>query len=268
VIGALSGESLRIVSDSDRFQVGDRVLALSVPGEINDILLLGGSDPHHVTRVLLIGGGETAMHVASTLIRMKYDVTLIESDANRAEEVAARLEKCTVIQGDGTAPAALAEHIRDGHEAVVVLVDDDSKSLLAGITAKHHGAKKVIARVINQEYGTIARSAGIDALISPPRAMANSILHFARRSRTVSTIVLGNHIGELIDFEVDEKPPKKLVEPPIGNIKLPTGARIGAILRKDEVIVPNGETTHLEPKDHVFVVALREAVAKVEELFG
>jgi trk system potassium uptake protein TrkA len=268
IVGALAGDELRIVSGTDRFQVGDRVLVLSVPGEINDILLLGGSDPHHISRVLLIGGGETGSYVAHALMRLKFDVTLIESNLERAEEIAARLDKCTVIHGNGTAPAELSEQIRDGHEAVVVLVDDDSKSVLAGITAKYHGAQKVIARVINQDYSAIARSSGIDALISPPRAMANSILHFARRRRTVSTIVLGNHMGELIDFEIDAKPSKKLLDPAVSQLKLPAGARIGAILRNDEVIIPSDAELHLEPKDRVFVVSMREAVSKVEELFG
>lgn len=268
IIACLSGDELRIASEQDRFQVGDRVLVLCVPGEINDVLRLGGSEPQHVSRVLLIGGGETGQHVARTLMRLKFDVTIVEHDLERAEAVAAQLDKCTVIHGNGMAPAEMSEHIRDGHQAVAVLVNDDSKSLLGAITAKHYGANKVIARVSNQDYGAIARKVGIDALISPLRAMANSILHFARKSRTVSTTMLGNHLGELIDLELDQRPSKKLVDTPVGKLKIPEGARIGVIIRKDDIIVPDPETTKLEPGDHLFIVAMRGAVGKVEELFG
>jgi trk system potassium uptake protein TrkA len=268
IIAVLSGESLRITNDDDRFKVGDRIIVLCVPGEINDVLILGGSDPVHVNRILLIGGGDTGEHVAKELARLKFDVTIIEQDLERAEAIAAKLDKCTVIHGNGMLPAEMDEHIRDGHQAVAVLVDDDSKSLLGAITAKHYGAAKVIARVANQDYGAIARKAGIDALISPPRAMANSILHFARKHRSVSTTLLGNHLGELLDFELDQKPPRKLLDTPIGKLKMPEGSRIGAIIRNNEMIVPDPEATQLEPGDHVFIVAMRAAISKVGELFG
>ena len=98
--------------------------------------------------------------------------------------------------------------------------------------------------------------------------MANSILHFARKHRSVSTTLLGNHLGELLDFELDQKPPRKLLDTPIGKLKMPEGSRIGAIIRNNEMIVPDPEATQLEPGDHVFIVAMRAAISKVGELFG
>lgn len=267
VIAALGKDKLRIPGPEDRFQVGERIFFLSVPGEVNDILQLSGSDTHHVKRVVLIGGGDTGLQVAIALSRLKFNVTLIEKDRERAEQLAARLDRVTVITGDGIEPESLAEQIADGQDAIVVLIDDDSKSLLAAITAKHLGGNKVIARVDNPGYAPMARKFGIDAMISPRRAVADAILMFVRRSRITSTTMLGNHEGELIVFQIDSDTSKKLLESPLADLKLPKHCKVGIIIRNSEVIVPDPATTKLETGDHVYIAALRDAVPKLEELF-
>ena len=117
------------------------------------------------------------------------------------------------------------------------------------------------------EYGPIARKLGVDATISPHRAVADAILHFARRSAITATTTLGNHQGEVIEFHIDKKGGKKLIGTPVGELKFPKNATIGIIVRRGEVIVPNPEQTELEPDDDVFVVALRDAIPKLEALF-
>jgi len=265
----LSEGELRISQAGDRFQVGDRVYILAAPGEVGDVLALLGSDLHHVRRVLLIGGGETGLQVARALERLRFDVTVVERDHQRAELVAGRLKRSLVIEADGTDPTSVAEWIGEGHDTVVVLAEDDNHSLLTGIVAKFNGAKKVIARVDNQDYGPISHKLGVDALISPRRAIAATILRFVRRSHIQSTTMLGNHQGEIIDFAIDEKSKGQLMEKPLASIKLPKDCVVGVVARGGDLVMPSRDPEFtLQIGDHVFIAALRSAVAKVEELFG
>ncbi len=268
IVAALGDHELRILEPAARFHVGERVIVLCAPGEVSEILALVGSDTHHVKRVLIVGAGDIGLHVAQALQRLKFNVTIIEHNFERAGETAVKLSRSTVICENGIEPSTLSEQIRDGHDAIVVLIDDDSKSLLAGITAKHLGGKKVIARVDNPEYGPIARKLGVDALISPRRAVADTILSFVRKSTISSTTTLGNQQGEILDFRVKDKPNRKLTDNSVEQLKLPENSRIGMILRGEEILVPRSEGLHIQAKDHVFVVALRDAVSKLEELFG
>lgn len=258
---------MRMAAPDGRFSVGERVFILCPPTEIASLLAIAGVEGHHVKRVLLIGGGEIGYGVARALQRLKFDTTLVESDPDRAEHIAAKLTKTTVILGDGTDPKLLEEQMNDGQDAVVVLLDDDEKSLIAGVMAKHLEARKVVTRVDKRAYTSLAQKLGIDALISPRRAVADSILRFVRRGHITSTTMLGDHQGELIDFRIDKKPKKELANRPISELKLPQGSLIGVIIRGEELIIPSSGTETLEPEDHVFVVALREAVPLVEELF-
>ena len=139
--------------------------------------------------------------------------------------------------------------------------------MLTAIVAKHFGAKKVIARVDNRAYAPIARKLGIDALISPRRAMGDAIMRFVRRRGTMSTTMLGNHQGELIDIYVESE--GKVTGVPIRELKVPNDCLIGMIARGDELIIPHaGNDTCIQPGDHVFIVALRAAVPRVEALCG
>ena len=266
LVAVLGKEEMRIPVDDDRFQVGDRLCMLCAPGEVNQILEMVGSEVCHINRVLMIGGDDIGLHVAGDLQRLKFNVTVVEADKERAETIATRIKKCTVINEDGTQPSVLESYVRDGHDAFVILVDDDSSSLLTGITVKEMGARKVIARVDNPDYGPVARKLGVDATISPRRAVADSILRFARRSQITSTTMLGNHQGELIQFQIGKKSLKKWGGAPVGELKLPKNAKVGAVIRGGEVIIPDLKTTELEIGDDVLLVALREAVPKLDEL--
>ena len=58
-----------------------------------------------------------------------------------------------------------------------------------------------------------------------------------------------------------------LVGKPISEVKLPSGILIGAILRKDLVIIPRSDTI-IEPHDRVITFVAAGAVRKLEKLFA
>lgn len=269
IAAVLGNDGLRIPGPKDRFQVGERLFAVCARDAIADFLNLVVSDAHQVEHVLLVGGGSIGLSVGRELQRLKLGVTIIERDAEAAEAIAVKLNKAIVIQGDGTEPTLLAEQMHEQPDAVVVLLDDDEKSMLTGIVAKHLGARKVIARVDKREYGPIAHKLGVDAVLSPRRTVADAILRFVRRGTIDSTTMLGDHQGELIDFRIGKKPQRKeLLDRAISELPLPEGSMVALIARNKEILVNKGRDETIQPGDHVFVVALRSAVPDLEALFA
>ena len=55
-----------------------------------------------------------------------------------------------------------------------------------------------------------------------------------------------------------------IVNKPIQKINFPEGAIIGAVVRGDEVIIPDGETI-IKPDDKVIIFALQKSIAEVEK---
>ena len=58
----------------------------------------------------------------------------------------------------------------------------------------------------------------------------------------------------------------KMLDHPIHKLKLPDGIVIGAVVRGDESIIVTGDTI-IQKDDRVIILALPNAIEKVEKLF-
>ena len=240
---------------------------ITTPDHLNEVLILSGKPWHRVKHVLIIGCGTIGLHVAETLEDRGIYPTVIEIDPERAKYVSQKLARSIVLQGDGTDTDFLREQLQETADAVVVLLEDDNKALLTGLFAKYLEAKKVLVRAGELAFAPIADAGGIDALLSPRRAVANDILQFVRRGHVEETVMLGDNAGEILEIEITKASENSsIVELPLCQIDFPEGMLIGAIIRDDNVIIARGDTI-LQRGDKVLVVALSNAVAAAEKMF-
>ncbi len=269
LVAAISGaRGVRIPRGSDRLGVDDRAYILTLPRNINEFWILSGKPWHHVRHVLIVGCGQIGFHLATELESHGLYPTIIEVNQQRAEWVAKRLTKSIVLHGDATEPELLREQLEERADAVVVLLEDNEKALLIGLFARHLGARKVIVRSDKPAYAPIAHRLGIDALISPKRAVADQILRFVRRGRIESAHMLGDHEVEILELRVPVEPRNpSLTTRKLRDLDLPEGALVGAILRGEQVIIPDGEA-QLQPDDDVFMICTTEAIRNVERLLS
>ncbi|MCG5051938.1 MAG: Trk system potassium transporter TrkA [Myxococcales bacterium] len=269
LVAAVAGRGgLRIPRGDDRIKQGERAYVLTVPRNVEEFLILSGKPWHHVRHVLIIGCGNIGFYLAQELERRNLFPTIIELDRERADFVSRNLAKSIVLQGDGTDPDLLREQLEERADAVVVLIEDNEKALVAGLMARHLGAKKIIVRCDKRAYEPLGRDMGIDALISPRRAVADAILQFVHRGKVQRSHMLGDHDGEIMDFKIPEHPRnKEIVDKPLRELDFPQGAILGAVCRGDQVLIADGNTK-LQPGDEVLVVAVRDAIGAVEKLLG
>lgn len=269
LVAAISGaRGVRIPRGEDRLGVDDRAYILTLPRNINEFWILSGKPWHHVRHVLIVGCGQIGFHLATELEARGLFPTIIEVNEQRAEWVAKRLTKSIVLQGDATDPELLREQLEERADAVVVLLEDNEKALLIGLFARHLGAKKVIVRSDKPAYAPIAHRLGVDALISPKRAVADQILRFVRRGHIESAHMLGDHEVEILELRVPAEPRNpSLVSVPLRDLDLPQGALVGAVIRGEEVIIPDGDVV-LQPHDDVFMICTTDEISRVERLLS
>jgi trk system potassium uptake protein TrkA len=268
VVGVSGSNGLRIPRGDDILQLDERAEVLTTPKNIDEFLILSGKPWHHVRHVLIVGCGSIGFRLARELEDRRLYPTIIEHDRQRAEWVSRNLTKSIVLHGDGTDPQLLDEQLEEVADAVVVLVEDDEKAVVIGMMAKHLGAKKVLVRSDKLAYAPIAHKMGIDALISPRRALANSILHFVRRGHVANAQMLGDHEGEILELRIPDKPANgKLLDHPLKDLDFPRDVLVGGVIRGDRVFIPDGNVI-LQPGDTALVIALPKAIAQVEKLLS
>lgn len=119
---------------------------------------------------LVIGLGQFGMSVAKTLARQGYGVIAIDKNKEHVQEIADDIEYAVV--GDGTDPQLLSTLGLERLDAAVIAVTNDMEaSIMATITVKEMGVRKVVVKAISDMHEKIVLKLGADSVVFPERFM-------------------------------------------------------------------------------------------------
>jgi trk system potassium uptake protein TrkA len=134
-------------------------------------------------RILVVGAGQVGTQLVRYLIQEKHNVSLIESDEERARHASNRLD-CMVLQGEGNSLSVLEEAgIAKADALVCVTESDEVNMIICGLAASRYPKVVKLARVRNDDYIRLNRSMedprvlGIDHFVHPDVEAARSILN-------------------------------------------------------------------------------------------
>ncbi|ALM85188.1 Trk system potassium transporter TrkA [Bordetella sp. N] len=222
-----------------------------------------------VRRVMIAGGGNIGLRLARQLAEEGYSVRLIERDPARCEYLAVNLPgNVLVLQGNGTDEDLLRRENISDMDTWLALTSDDEDNIMSSLLAKRLGAHKVIALINRPAYGELMQGSHIDIAVSPAQATMSELLRHVRRGDVVAVHRLRQGVAEAVEAVAHgDRKTSHVVGRRVGEIRLPKGARIGALARGDEILIPDGDTV-IESGDHVIVfVPSRQQMARVEKLF-
>jgi len=250
----------------DQLLAGDEAYFVSRTDQVERTLKIFGHDEKQARRVVIAGGGNVGLYVADKLEEMKSRtrLKLIENDRVRAVSIAEELKHSVVLNGSALDEDILREADISNADTMIALTNDDQVNILSCIMADRLGCERSLCLLNNAGYSAMVRSLGIEADINPRAITVSRILQHVRRGRIRGVHSIQNGAGEVIEAEALETSP--LVGPPLRELDLPDGLRIGAIIRKDEVMLPNGGT-QIQAHDRVVMFATAEVVKEVEQMF-
>lgn len=226
-----------------------------------------GHDKEKARRIVIAGGGQIGLRLSKLLKEnTKTNIKIIESNEERASYLSEQLPDVIVLHGNSLDNDILEEASIDHVETYVALTNDDESNILGSLLAKQSGCNRVITLVNNKSYSNlVGPKLGVDAIVSPRSTIVANIMQHVRRGRIKGLHSLGNGFAEVMEVEVSEA--ASVVNTDIEDLALPSDVVLGAIIRDDDVIIPDGKET-IRARDHVIVLSSQEQAQEVEKMFS
>ncbi len=217
--------------------------------------------------IMIVGGGNIGAGLAGSL-EQSYSVKLIERNPKRAEALSELLNNTIVFCGDASDQELLTDENIDQVDVFIAVTNEDEANMMSAMLAKRLGAKKVMVLIQRSAYVDLVQGSDIDIAISPQQATISALLTHVRKADIVNVSSLRRGAAEAIEaIAHGDANTSRVVGRAIGDIKLPPGTTIGAVVRKDEVLIGHDKTV-IESEDHVVMFLVdKKYIPDVEKLF-
>ena len=249
-----------IEADDEVFFIAAREHINAVMGELRRV-------ERPFKRIMIAGGGNIGVRLAQA-IEPFFSVKVVEYSKARCEELADTLHQSVVLNIDATDRERLLEENIEQCDAFCAVTNDDEVNIMSSLLAKRLGVRQVITLIGKPAYVDLVQGGDIDIAISPQQATTSSLLSYVRRADVAAVHSLRRGAAEAIEaIAHGDAKTSKVVGRAIGDIELPTGTTIGALVRGEQVLIAHDDVV-IETDDHVimFLVDKRQVTA-VERMF-
>jgi trk system potassium uptake protein TrkA len=246
---------------------GDEVFFVAARDDIRAMMKELRTEEEPVKRVVVAGAGNIGFRLARTLEDYNQ-VKLIERDPARARRAAETLNRVLVLTGDAADEELLLEENIDDADVFVSVTNAEEANILSAMLAKRLGAHRVMALINKPSYAELMEGGPIDVAISPQTITIGALLAHVRRGDVVRVHSLRRGAAEAIEAVAHgDSRSSPVVGRRVEQIPLPPGTTIGAIVRRDDVIMAHHDTV-IEADDHVILFLTdRRHVEEVGKLF-
>jgi len=267
ILGVIRDENFIFLKKNDVMKKNDKAYVIINSSQMKETLVAFGHNEKISNKILIIGGGNVGFNLAKIIENTFEDARLkiIEKDKKRAEFIANELNNTIVINGNGLDENILAEVNLEDVETVIALTNDDEDNLMASVLVEKFSKEKRTMALINKpNYSLLQSSLNIDDLIDPRMTTVSSILKHVHKGTIENAYSILNGEYEVIEAEIIET--SELINKELKNSNLPDEIRIGAVLRKNEIIIPRSSFV-FQKKDIIVFLTKRDQLPLVENMF-
>ena len=219
-------------------------------------------------KIIILGAGQVGTSVAESLVSEANDITIVDTDIPRLARLADRLD-LRVVVGNAALPSVLRQAGAEDADLLIAVTQSDQTNLCACRTAKTlFNTPTRIARLRSSDYAQYPellepKNFAVDFSICPEQIVTDYIVKLIEFPEALQVLEFADGLVSLIAVRAFEGGP--MVGHPIADLRrhIPdVDARVAAIYRKDQPIVPDGETL-VEAGDEVFCLAATRDIRKV-----
>jgi trk system potassium uptake protein len=249
-----------IDADDEVFFIAARKHIRAVMSELQEL-----ETPYQ--KIMIAGGGNIGLNIAKAL-EVKAQVKILEKYESRCELLHEELNRALIIQGEATNESLLNEEDIETFDVFIAVTNDDEANILSAMLAKRMGVKKTMVLIKRGAYADLVQGHEIDVAISPQQATIGSLLTHVRRGDVANVYSLRRGAAEALETVAHgDETNSKVVGKRISDLDLPDGCSIGAVVRKNKVLIAHSDVV-IETNDHVILFLVDKSfVREVEQLF-
>ena len=220
-------------------------------------------------RIVILGAGQVGTSVAQSLVSESNDITVVDSDRQRLENLQVRLDLRTVV-GNAILPSVLRDAGLEDADMLIAVTQSDQTNLVACKLAHSlFNVPKRIARLRSAEYlddpALLAEANfAVSYALCPEQVITDYLVRLVEFPEALQVLHFAD--GRVALVGVKAYAGGLMVGKPIREMREHLGdnvdARISAMFRLDHPVTPTGDTI-IEEGDEVFVLAAEEHIRRV-----
>lgn len=219
-------------------------------------------------KIIILGAGQVGSSVAQNLASEANDITVVDHRADILQDLQDRIDIRTVL-GSASHPEVLMRAGAEDADMILAVTNSDETNMVAcqvAYTLFHTPIK--IARVRAQAYLRFSKlftqeALPIDVLISPEQLVTDYIQRLIEKPEALQVLDFAGGLVQLVAVRAVRGGP--LVGQELQELRqhMPgVDARVAAIFRRGNPILPQGDTV-IEADDEVFFIAARKNIRAV-----
>jgi len=266
VIAVLRGQETIVPWAEFTFKEGDIGYFIIKTEDIQNLMTLLCKEVTITKRVMIIGGSKIGRSLAQVLPNESFNTRLVDYDRPKAGMISHSIDESMIIYGDGTDIEFLkSENIQDV-DSFICVTENEKTNLIAGLLAKHLGAKQSIIHVSTTEYIQTIQEIGAGAVVSKNLSTVNAILRELHTDITEIPVVTFDEIEvDVIEFQPEPNSP--VTQRPLKELNFPKDCIVGMINHHGKIRIAHG-TSLLTEDDTALVFAKPKAISKLKKLFS
>ena len=221
--------------------------------------------------IVIIGAGEVGFNLAKSLSKEEHDITVIDIDPNKCQKVINNID-ARVIEGDGCSQRIIQQIQMNEVDYLISLTRIDEVNLVASKIGKERGAKKVICRLRNTEYGkkSIIDPAqfGINHIVFPENAARDEISKIITQPSSLDIETFKDDKITLVGVLLDISSP--LIGRTMENVEISNPYiqhKLSVICRGDSTFIQHSQTKYAV-NDIAYFAVPSTHVEKVQVMCG
>ncbi len=215
-------------------------------------------------RVAIAGAGNVGTYIAGDLREAGHEVLLLEKNVDLVRKLRDTID-VEWVPADACEVASLQRAGLDRVDVMVAATGDDEDNLVISLLAKQEFAvPRVVARINHpKNQWLFNESWGVDVSVSTPHLLTALVEEAVSVGSLVRLLQLQGGEARLVEVTLAGDSPAD--GKPIVELGIPRDATVVAVIRKDHVIVPRGDTV-VYAGDEVVALVTPDSEAEVTAL--